>query len=309
MGIHDRDYYRDSTRGMFDGWGKSRATVWLIAITCGVFFGQLVDGVPPWASDLVKAGALDAQKILAGEVWRVVTSAFLHVSLFHLFFNMVVLYWAGSHFEDLYSSAEMVAFYLGATVFTSVVFVLLQLAAPAAAPPPGIGASISVMAVFVVFAFHYPHQRILLFFVIPMPAWLLCVAYIVVDMSGAVGALGNTGIGHLAHLGGAVFGLLYYQRGWRLTSVFKRSPNRAKRRAPALRLVPVEPQDVAEPRAAGVDAPPRPAPAQAQASDEPIEAKVDRVLAKVSALGQESLTEEEREILFRAGEVYKKRRK
>src|SRR5687768_16768121 len=107
MGIHDRDYYRESTRGMFDNWAKPQASVWLIAITCGVFFSQCVDGAP-WASDLVQMGARDAQKILDGEVWRVVRSIFLHGSLWHLFFNMLVLYWAGSHFEELYSSKEMV---------------------------------------------------------------------------------------------------------------------------------------------------------------------------------------------------------
>ena len=305
MGIHNRDYYRESTRGAFDGWGGAQATVWLIAVTCGAFFAQLIDGRPPWASDLVAAGALDAKKILAGEVWRVVTSAFLHVSLWHLFFNMLVLYWAGSQFEELYSSKEMVAFYLCATAFTSGLFVLIELAAPPA--PRGIGASISVMAVLVVYAFHYPHQRVLLFGIIPLPVWALCVGYIVFDLSGAMGAMGNLGIGHLAHLGGALFGFLYYQLGWRITGIFKRSPKGArKRRAPALRLVPVEPPDAAESRAAA-EAEPRPAPANE--ADEPIEVKVDRVLAKVSALGQDSLTEEEREILFRAGEVYKKRRK
>ena len=63
-------------------------------------------------------------------------------------------------------------------------------------------------------------------------------------------------------------------------------------------------EDAPEPVTASVEAPPR-----AEASDEPFEVKVDRVLAKVSQHGQESLTAEEREILFRAGEVYKKRRK
>jgi membrane associated rhomboid family serine protease len=307
MGIQNRDYYRESTRGMFDDWARSRVTVWIIALTCGVFFGQCIDG-PPWASDLVRWGGRDAQKILDGEVWRAVTSVFLHGGLWHLFFNMLVLYWAGSQFEELYGSKEMVAFYFGAAVFTSALFVLAQFAAPGPVPiGRGIGASVSVMAVLVVFAFHYPHQQVLLFGILPMPVWLLVVAYIGFDLSGAMGAMGNLGIGHLAHLGGALFGLLYYQSGWRLTAVFTRSPNRAKRRrAPALRLVPVDPPELNAPEPATV-VPPSPRPVDS--TDEPFEVKVDRVLAKVSALGQESLTAEEREILFRAGEVYKKRRK
>src|SRR5215207_3678431 len=99
----------------------------------------------------------------------------------------------------------MVAFYLGAAIFTSSLFVLAQLAAPGPVPVGrGIGASVSVMAVLVVFAFHYPHQQVLLFGIIPMPVWLLVVLYIGFDLSGALGAMGNLGIGHLAHLGGAL---------------------------------------------------------------------------------------------------------
>jgi hypothetical protein len=62
--------------------------------------------------------------------------------------------------------------------------------------------------------------------------------------------------------------------------------------------------DTPEPVGAAIESRPRPR----EGNDE-IESKVDAVLAKVSKLGQESLTPEEREILFKASELYKKRRK
>jgi hypothetical protein len=75
---------------------------------------------------------------------------------------------------------------------------------------------------------------------------------------------------------------------------------------PKLRVVvpPVE-EEAPEPVGASVQAAPRPA----EAADEQLEAKLDAVLEKVSKYGQESLTPEEREILFKASELYKKRRK
>jgi hypothetical protein len=69
--------------------------------------------------------------------------------------------------------------------------------------------------------------------------------------------------------------------------------------------VPAENDDTPEPVGAAVESPPRPR----EATDENLEAKVDAVLEKVSKFGQESLTAEEREILFKASELYKKRRK
>src|SRR5205807_6334426 len=81
------------------------------------------------------------------------------------------------------------------------------------------------------------------------------------------------------------------------------------RAAPRLRVVkPDEPEDreiEAEPVPATVQAPAR----TAGAPDEQLEARVDRLLEKVSKHGQESLTPEERELLFRASELYKSRRK
>ena len=216
---------------------------------------------------------------------------------------MLVLYFVGTRMEEEYGGREFLAFYLTAGLFANTAYFLchqtgLQPFAFA------VGASGAVVAALVLYAFHHPNQQVLLFFVIPMPVWVLVVAYVVLDMLGAIGAVRGQ-IAYAVHLGGALFGFLYYQWGGRITALFRHSPAARRRRQPALRIVPAEPQETPEPVPATVDAPPRPEPT----SDEPFEVKVDRVLAKVSALGQESLTEEEREILFRAGEVYKKRRK
>ena len=78
-------------------------------------------------------------------------------------------------------------------------------------------------------------------------------------------------------------------------------------RPPRLRVLPAVPEgeeDSEDPVGAAVEAPSQPA-----ARDEHFEAKVDAVLEKVSKHGQDTLTPEERALLFQASERYKKRRK
>ena len=304
MGIQDRDYYREGP-SFLDRVGEQGATVWLIAVTCGVFVGQMLSGMD--RGPLVALGAFDTERVFEGEVWRLFTSIFLHGGVFHLIFNMMVLYFAGQRLEAEYGARELTLIYLGGGVFANLFRLSLQ-AVGLAAPSLAVGASGAILSLLVIYAFRWPHQRVLFFLILPMPVWLLTVVYVGLSMIGAVQTevlkANPTAIGHLAHLGGAFFGLAYYQTGFEFRRLFARKPRERVR--PKLRVVaPPFEEDTPEPVAASVPSAPRPA----DAADEQLEAKLDAVLAKVSKHGQESLTPEEREILFRASELYKKRRK
>ncbi len=185
MGIHDRDYYREGGGGMFDGWGRQGSTVWLIVVTCVAYAVQVfTDHLP--GRGLTGAAEYDPALVSAGEVWRLLTSVFLHGGLLHLVLNMFVLYWTGSRLEARYGGTEFLLFYLTAGLFASGVNFAAQ-AAGMTAPNPGLGASGAVTAVLVLYACHYPRQQILLFFVIPMPVWLVVIGYIGLDAVGAFG--------------------------------------------------------------------------------------------------------------------------
>lgn len=309
MGIHDRDYYRESSGSLLDAWGRWGVTNWLIVVTAVVFLAQAVSrgeaGPRSFAhSPVANAGIYNPEKILHGEVWRLVTPLFLHADLWHLAFNMLVLWWAGSRVEELYGKWEFLLFYLGSGIFANVLDLALQ-SAGAMPFSLALGASGAVTAVLVLYACHDPYHQVYLFLVVPMPLWMLVVLYVALDLFGALG-MGQRGIGYVAHLGGAIFGFVYFRSGFRIHSLIPSLPSRsAPRPAPTLRIVRPDPDDLDEEREvvpAGVETPLR-------ANEEPIETKVDRVLEKVSKHGQESLTSEERELLFRASEVYKKRRK
>lgn len=300
MGIQDRDYYRDGP-GFLDRVGQQGATVWLVVVTVGVFFGQYLPNSP-----LQSLGLYDSRLILDGELWRLLTSAFLHADIFHLLFNMLVLFWAGQRMEELYGAREFVSFYLLSAIAANLFRLGLEQAG-LAFPTRALGASGAVSAVFILFACHFPHAQVRLWFFLPMPAWLLALLYVAITAFFGLGDAQNArggGIGHLAHLGGAFFGFLYYQSGIRFTAIFPR--REAARVRPRLRVhaPPVEPDEPA-PVGAPVEARPR----AERAPDEQLEAKLDAVLEKVAKHGQESLTAEEREVLFKASELYKKRRK
>jgi membrane associated rhomboid family serine protease len=300
MGIQDRDYYREGP-SFLDRVSAQGATVWLIAITCGIFFGQYVPGSP-----FVEWGIYDPRLILKGEVWRLLTSVFLHSGIFHLFFNMLVLFWAGKRLEDVYGSREFVLFYLLSGIGANVIYLAAQKAG-LSPENPALGASGAVTATMIVFAFHFPHQQVRLWFFIPMPVWLLAVLFVGFETLAGMGEMRNPGMGrtaHFAHLGGAFFGLLYYQSGVQFSAIFRRREKTHVRPKLRVHAPPVE-ENTPEPVGVPVEAPPRPA----SAADEQLEAKLDAVLEKVSKYGQESLTPEEREILFKASELYKKRRK
>jgi membrane associated rhomboid family serine protease len=311
MGIHDRDYYRDGSRGMFESFGQQGVTVWLIAITCAVFLGQMVGKDLAGVRDLALApltaeGIYDTRLIAQGEVWRLFTPIFLHGSLWHLACNMLVLYWTGTRLETQYGGKEFLAFYLLAGVCANAGYFLLQITG-LMPPSLAVGASGAVTAALVLYAFHYPRQRVYLYFVVPMPIWFLVVLYVALDTFGALGAVRGQ-VAYAVHLCGAFFGLLYFQSGRRITALLPSLPSRAARRAqPRLRVVPPDSTLESEPEPVGA-AVPSPRPAE-PAPDEHLEARVDRILEKVSKFGQESLTPEERELLFRASELYKKRRK
>ncbi len=295
MGIQDRDYYREGP-SFLDRVGQQGATVWLIAITVGVFFGQALSGGV--RGPLTEVGALDA-RVIQGEVWRLVTAAFLHADLWHLFFNMLVLYWAGSRVEEVRGSREFVLFYLLSAVGSHLIYLAAQLVGVA---PPGaaIGASGAVTATLILFAFHFPHAQVRLYFFIPMPVWLLAILFVGFDALAALRGGGR--IAYFAHLGGAFFGMLYFQTGVRFGRVLDRTPKTRVR--PKLRLVP-PPEESPVPVGAAVTAAPR----ASAPTDEQLEAKLDAVLEKVSKHGPECLTPEEREIFYKAGELYKNRRK
>jgi membrane associated rhomboid family serine protease len=330
MGIYDRDYYRregPSFLGVIADTGT--ACKWIIGLNVLFFLIQMgtrvtvpaeyedpetgevyaAPGVIHKPGFFENAFVLDVDKTLHGQVWRLLTYAFLHSTstVWHIVWNMLILWWFGKDVEDLYGTREFVVFYLVSAVVSGVVFCATTVLWSGAQNSSALGASGAVTAALVLCALHYPTRLIYVFFFLPVPIWLFVIVTVAQD---AFHTLNNThnGIASAAHVGGAAFAFAYYKLHWRLTSLLPAFQTWQKRRSqPRLRVYRGEER----PAPVGVTAaPPPPPPPKPKPSldDEHLEAKVDAVLEKLSRVGMANLSESEREVLRRGSERFKRRR-
>jgi membrane associated rhomboid family serine protease len=315
MGIYDREYYRRDGPSFLGSLGGGRSMcVWLIGINVACFLLQYLtitktptllgsDPEEPFTSAL----DLSIPLVLHGQVWRLLTYAFLHSTgnIWHIAMNMLFLYWFGRQVEEQLGRWEFLAFYLAGVVAAALAYVgagLLGLMPPNF---PAVGASGGVMAVLVLAAFYYPRQTIYLFFVIPVPIWAFAVGLVAIDLFTLLSDR-HSQVATAAHLGGAAFGFAYYRLGWRLTLLWPSLSTwtrRATRPRPRLRLYDEDEEPTPSPVPAA-----RPAPPPPLLEDEQLEAQVDAILAKIHRDGKDKLTEHEREVLVRASEAIKRRR-
>jgi len=302
MGINDRDYVRRSGPS-FLGSFVERGTIckWLIGVNVVVFVVQLLTRTGPANDPFTDALQLDVNKVFHGEVWRLFTHAFLHDTResfpTHILFNMLFLWWFGTDVEDLYGPREFLAFYLSSAVVAAVVFCVAHLAGLGGGL--GYGASGAVLGVIVLCACHYPTRTIRLMFLIPVPLWILVLAYVGMDAYTFLSQQETT-TAVAAHLGGAAFGFAYYKLNWRISPTIDRLwPNidlwRRRAVRPRLRVYREEP----EPVRAAVSADPE---------EDRIKAEMDAVLEKISRVGRENLSADDLEVLQRASEILRRRR-
>jgi membrane associated rhomboid family serine protease len=139
-------------------------------------------------------------------LWQVVTYAFLHGSVAHLFFNMFALFMFGGQLERFWGPRRFFVFYMASVLAAAGMQLLVTHWMNA--QEPTIGASGGVFGLLLGFAMFFPRQRIVLLFPpIPMPAWLFVTLYGALELFlGFTGS--QAGVAHFAHIGGMLGGWL-----------------------------------------------------------------------------------------------------
>ncbi len=227
-----------------------------------------------------------------GHPWTFLSYMFVHAGLWHLAFNMLVLYSLGTRVEERMGSRTFILFYLycglGGALF-SLGLVSLQPGAVA-------GASAAVLGVAVAFAVFWPDAELMVF---PLPwpirARTLVIALLALDLAFGLLNRGD-GVAHIAHLGGAAFGYLFF-RLQRLTG-----PAGAARARVVERPVMVQ---TGSRKAEQADTPVPWPPRRTDQGQDPVTVETDRLLDKISRQGMASLTPAERKFL---DEVSKRKR-
>ena len=143
--------------------------------------------------------------------WQVLSYAFLHGDLFHLFFNMLGLWMFGAELEMLWGRRRYLNFLLAGVLAAAAGQLLVTSFTGSFVPT--VGASGALFALLLAYGMLFPNRVIMpLFPPIPMKARTFVIVFGALEL--LLGAWGRTGIAHFAHLGGMVGGFLMI-RWWR----------------------------------------------------------------------------------------------
>jgi len=258
--------------------------------------------VTPWVGRIIAANAVvlllmqtlftspALQELLAfdpGAVtrhpWSFLTYAFVHGGLLHLLFNSLGIFVFGTAVESRMGSRAFLSYYVYCAVGAAIFCWLLGFMRDV---QPFVGASGALLGLAVAFAMYWPDARIMVFpFPVPIKARTLVIALVAIDVAFAWLAPGD-GIAHEAHVGGAIFGFLFFR-------VQQLSHGASPRERSVERVVMVQ-SGAHDPTRRRPTPVPRPRP---RTEPDAATAELDRVLDKISAHGIASLTPSEKRFL------------
>ncbi len=212
--------------------------------------------------------------------WTFITYMFTQRGFFHLLFNMLWLFWLGGIFLEFLNKRQFIFTYLVGGLAGALVFLVLFNTLPVFSTSVNnsilLGASASVSAIVIGAAVLVPHYSIRLLFFGNVRLVYLALAFVVLDLIGIAG--GNPG-GNIAHLGGALLGYLYVsqlKKGNDWSKIFMR-----REKKHPFKVYKNE----------------NPVPSK---SSKPDQVYIDAILDKILKTGYKSLTNAEKDALFKA---------
>ncbi len=228
--------------------------------------------------------------------WQLITYQFVHADFWHILFNMVFGLWMfGKEVEHVWGSKKFLIYYLFCGVAAGISqLVLAPIFEPALGPT--VGASGAIYGVLIAFATMFPDQYVYIYFLIPVKIKYFVMVLIVLGVM-SVGGQGN--VANLAHLGGALAGYLYilYDR-WRLSprrrdaGAFQSRMNTPKWSGSSSTnsdVVDAKIYDIKESKSF-----------ETKDDQNSSQKRIDDILDKISRSGYQSLSDEEKKILFEA---------
>jgi membrane associated rhomboid family serine protease len=223
--------------------------------------------------------------------WQLITYQFMHGDFWHLFFNMFFGLWMfGMEVEHTWGTKKFSLFYLSCGVAAGLCQLFL---APVFEPSlaPTVGASGAVFGVLVAFAMMFPDRYIFIYFLIPVKAKYFVLFLIVL---GVMSIGGGSQVANLAHLGGALAGYLFLlydmkrmpfqdtmdRLRWSFNKYSARKSSYPDDEVREAKIIDFS-EKKSDPRSEN-------------------QKRVDEILDKISRSGYQSLTEDEKRILFEA---------
>jgi membrane associated rhomboid family serine protease len=228
--------------------------------------------------------------------WSLLSYMFLHSDLFHLLGNMLMLYFGGRIFTEFLGNQRIVALYFAGGIAGALLYMLLYNTIPMFADAGSIsfliGSSAAVLAIFFAIASYLPNYEVSLVLIGPVRLKYIALFLFLLDLLSIDKS--NPG-GHIAHIGGALFGILYangLRKGYDFTSYFNSAIDKlsslftkSNKKSNSNLKVAFKQAEAQKAKAAKV----------AKNKQEII----DAILDKISKSGYDSLTKEEQETIFK----------
>lgn len=226
--------------------------------------------------------------------WSLFTYMFLHQDLFHLLGNMIMLYFGGRIFTEFLGSKRIVALYFAGGIAGALLYMLLYnilpMFADAGVNANLIGSSAAVLSIFFAIASYLPNYQVGLILIGPVKLKYIALFLFILDLLSI--DQNNPG-GHIAHIGGALFGIAYasgLRKGYDFTHSFNNIVdkmiglfNKSNKSAP---MKVAYKQSNAQK-------------AKAEKIAKNKQEIIDAILDKISKSGYDSLTKEEQETIFK----------
>jgi len=211
--------------------GTLTATIkWLLILNVALFllqniFLKFVGGPFARVDWVTYFLGLFTGRVLPWYPHTLLTYSFLHGGLWHLFFNMLILYFFGGNLDLFLGRRRFLILYLGSALAGGV--------AAAGFLPSGahivIGASAAVYGVLTAYAVYFPRTEVLVWFLFPIRVRVLVLIVLGISLFYSV-FQAQDGVAHLAHLGGILFAFLYVYRVWRVRELAGEIKHRLRRR-------------------------------------------------------------------------------
>ncbi len=218
---------------------------------------------------------------LIKQPWSIISYMFFHKTFIHLLFNMIWLHFAGKLFLDYFNEKQFFSTYILGGICGGILFVLSFNYLPAFEianqNAKAMGASASVLAIMFAISTHIPNYRIQIPFIGMIKIKYLAIALIILDVISI--PKGNAG-GHIAHIGGALFGYIYAKQ-------LNKGIDISKNLYQLINIVSLK--NIFK----------------KQNKTKKNQTKIDTILEKISKSGYSSLNKQEKEILFNASKENK----
>jgi membrane associated rhomboid family serine protease len=179
----------------------------LILINVAVFIAVFVASF--FNQQIINYFSLSPQLVLQGKnIWTIFTSIFMHAGFFHLFVNMMSLFFLGNFLEMLIGGKRFIGIYLISGIAGSLAYIYLTLLFGQNMTIPAVGASGAIFGLAGILAVLTPKMKVFIFPIpIAMPMWIGVIS--IMALFWILSAAFNLPIGNNAHLGGFIAGLTY----------------------------------------------------------------------------------------------------